>query len=429
MTKKGRETMRRGTLRTPSWSLAAFGLAVALAGCGSSEDPNSIGTPGSDPGSTTNPNGTATATTPADQVKQILDARKQDYGEALRTASLKLNNQLPTLAQINTITAAPDAAGQKVAYEKAVDDMIASPLFAVTMVKYFKDTYKTGNPDGVMPTAGQTNQDAAANFSAEVFVEDRPFGDILTAATNTCPGFDPTTGTFAPASCAPGAVAGPTAGVLTDPAILANYYSNMAFRRSRFVQETFACTKFPAEFGSTPTPMGNGTYTGPADFNSITGLKNNPKARIDFQDTSAVICANCHAADQNFRAPGWANYDAKGILQATPQVMVPVTGNPVVKVPDDYQPAATYTLRWKFGLPNVPDVAGLATQIVADPDTAKCAVNRMWNYAMSRGDIVNDLATVPDSVTAQYVTDFNTGGQKMKATISEIFKSEDFTKF
>jgi hypothetical protein len=427
MSKKGRETMRRGTLRTPSWSLAAFGLAVALAGCGSSEDPNSIGTPGS-PSSTTDPNGSATSTTPDDQVKQILDERKTDYGEALRTASLKLRDQLPSLDEINAVANAGDVNAQKVAYEKAVDTFIASPQFAATMVKYFKDTYRTGNLPGVMPTAGQTDKDAASNFSAEVIVEDRPYMDILTASTNTCPGFDATTGTFTPASCAPGAVAGPTSGILGDPAILANYFSNMSFRRSRFFVETFDCTKFPIQFSNKPVPMGNGSYTGVGDFNAITGLKNNPKARIDFQDTSAVICANCHI-NNNFIAPHWANYDAKGILQATPQVIVPIPGNPIVKVPDDYQPPATFTLHWKDGMAPTTDIVGLGKEMATDPAVATCAVNRMWNYAMSRGDIVNDLATVPDVVTGQLATDFTNSGFKMKATIAAIFKSDDFTKF
>src|SRR4051812_32047804 len=107
MSKKGRETMRRGTLRTPTWTLAAFGLAVALTGCGSSEDPNSVN--GQNPGDPNNPSTPTTPTTPQtpeEQIKQLLDSRKTDYGEALRTASLKLNDQLPTMEQIKAIEGA-----------------------------------------------------------------------------------------------------------------------------------------------------------------------------------------------------------------------------------------------------------------------------------------------------------------------------------
>ena len=72
----------RGTLRTPTWTtLAAFGLAIALSGCGSSEDPNTVGGPapvGTDPNNPNNPNNPAPPQTPEEQVKQILDARKAD---------------------------------------------------------------------------------------------------------------------------------------------------------------------------------------------------------------------------------------------------------------------------------------------------------------------------------------------------------------
>jgi hypothetical protein len=59
----------------------------------------------------------------------------------------------------------------------------------------------------------------------------------------------------------------------------------------------------------------------------------------------------------------------------------------------------------------------------------RCAVNRVWNYAMSRGDIVNDLATVPLEVTDPYVNEFKNNGQKLKETFRAVFKSQDFTKF
>lgn len=164
--------MRRGTLRTPAWTLAAFGLAVALtnAACGSG-DPNTINGTGTGPGSnpTPNPSGTATTPqTPEEQVKQILDARKADYGEALRTASLKLRDTLPSLAEIKTIEGAPDDAAKKVAYEKLVDDMIASPQFSAIMVKFWKDTFRTGQVGAVQ--MNQASKDTAATFAAQVVI-------------------------------------------------------------------------------------------------------------------------------------------------------------------------------------------------------------------------------------------------------------------
>jgi hypothetical protein len=423
--------MRRSTL-----SLAAVGIAIALtAACGSSdEDPNSInrgsdGTPVDDgAGDPNDPNNAPK--TPEEQVKQILDARKLDYGEAARTASLKLRDKLPTLAEIKTLEAATDDASRKVAYEKLIDDWIASPEFNSTMIKFWKDTFRTGQQGAVQQ--GQVSKDFAANFAAKVTVEGRSYLELFTATTNTCPTFDAATRTFTDAACPAPAnqiANAPTVGVLTDPGLQAQYFANMAFRRVRFIQETFVCTKFPASYSATPTPMGAGTYTNPHPFTSITGKQTLPTgvttARVDFHDTQAVICANCHG-DLNHLAPLFLNYDAAGALRDAPQVDVPIPGNPKARR-NDYLPDAE-GFAWRFGKP-VADMASLGAAIAADPEVPKCAVNRVWNYAMSRGDIVNDLATVPDAVTAPYVASFTGANYNLKETIRAVFKSEDFTKF
>jgi hypothetical protein len=414
--------------------LAAFGIALAIAACGSSEgDPNEVnnggGTTGGDNAPDPNdPN--AVPKTPEEQVKQILDARKTDYGEALRSASLKLRDKLPTLAEIKQLEAAPDDAAKKVAYEKLIDDMLASTDFSASMVKFWKDTFRTGQTGAVQQ--GQVSKDFAANFAARVVVEGKSYNDLFTATTNTCPTFDPTAKTFADGNCPAPAnqiANAPTVGVLTDPGLQSQYFANMAFRRVRFVQETFICSKFPAAYSATPVPMGNGTYTGQHPFTSITGKQTLPAgvtaARIDFHDTQAVICANCHN-DLNHLAPMFINYDAAGALRDTPQVEVPIPGSPKARRNDYLPDAEGYA--WRFGKP-VADLAALGQAIAADPDAAKCAVNRVWNFAMSRGDIVNDLASVPDAVTAPYVASFKSGNYNLKETIRAVFKSEDFTKF
>jgi hypothetical protein len=424
--------MRRGTLRNPAWTLAAFGLAVALSACGSDEganDPGQLpGTNPGDPGAPGGPGGPGQTQTPAEEVKQILDARKADYGEALRTASLKLRDELPSLAEIKQIEAAPDDAAKKVAYEKLVDDMIASPQFAKVMVKFWKDTFRTGQVGAVQQN--QPNKDTAANFAAQVVVEGRNYSELFTATTNTCPTFDPATSTFTPAACAAHPSGQATVGLLTDPGLLAQYFANMAFRRVRFIQETFACQKFPAEYSATPKPMGNGTFTGNFPFESITGKQNKPDARIDFQDTSAVICANCHV---NLNRQAWlfAGANAAGLFQtATAQnpseVLVPIPGEPRARR-IDYLPDAE-GFAWRQGKP-VTDIASLGAAVAADPEVGRCAVNRVWNYALSRGDIVNDLATIPVAVTEGFRTQFTANNGNLKEIIRGVFKSEDFVKF
>jgi hypothetical protein len=287
------------------------------------------------------------------------------------------------------------------------------------MVKFWRDTFRTAQVGTIQ--MNQPDKDKAANFAAQLVIADRPYTDLFTASAGTCPTFDPATGAFTAAECG----TTPTVGVLTDPGLQAQYFSNMAFRRVRFIQETFACSKFPAEYSDKPVPMGNGTYTGKVDFKSIQGKQVNPQARVDFHDTSAVVCANCHST-MNFIAPLFINYNANGALQATPQVDVPVAGNPKARA-DDYLPAGT-GLAWRAGKP-VTDMASLGQAIAADPEVAQCAVNRMWNYAFSRGDIVNDLASVPVAVTKPIVDQFAANGFKLKEVVRAVFKAEDFSKF
>lgn len=397
-----------------TWSLTAFG---ALSACGSPEAPSAHAEAASEDAG-------GTKTTDASQAQNILDQRKTDYGEALRTASLKLRDRLPDLSEIKQIESATDQAAKKVVYETLVDAMLASPDFARMMVKFWKDTFRIGQ---VGAGRNNVNRDAAPNFAAQIVVEGRNYTELFTATENTCPAFDADSSTFTAANCAvpTNGMQGTSTGVLTDPGLQSQYFANMAFRRVRFVQETFVCSKFPAEFSNAPVPMGDGVYTAALPFASITGKTSNPNARVDFQDTKAVICANCHA-NLNHVAPLFINWDERGALRASPQVKVPIPGEPLV-TRGDYLPDGE-GLAWRNGKP-LTDMASLGRALAEDPDVARCAVNRVWNYAMSRGDIVNDLASVPNTVTQPFVDKFSANGMKLVETIRDVFKSDDFTKF
>ena len=412
----------------------AFAVATAACGGGGNDqlnnqqaggdqgsDPNAPGSVDPTPGGSTPTGGNPSASTPTPVPTPVLDTRVIDYGEALRIASLKLTGDLPTLDMINAITAATDAASQKAVYEKDIDAMIADPRFTTQMIQWWRDTLKTGGP---APSKTMPSFDTAATFAAEVVINDRPYSDLFTATTNTCPTYMPGTagaaGTFTDAACAG---TQPTAGLLTDPGLMAQYYANMSFRRMRFMQETFVCSKMPAEFSPTPKAMGAGSYTSPWDFNSITG---GASAKINFQDTSAVICANCHTT-MNHQAPMFAHFDMNGAFDPVKfGVDVPVPGNPVATLAD-WLPAGQ-GFAWRNGVP-VTDIPSFGAAMAKDPTVATCAVNRLWNWAMSRGDVVNDLATVPTTVTSSYVTDFVANGMKVKATIASVFKADDFVKF
>jgi len=410
---------------------ASLALAVALAACGSSgngsltggpaggaaNDPTIAGGQSADdpgPGGTPSPSGSASASNPA--ASAPLEDRVVDYGEALRTASLKLVGELPPMADIQAIAAAQGSAAQAL-YDSKIDALLADPRFAARMIEFWRDTFKTGD-QGQQGQNGAPDFDTAATFAAEVTVQDRPYTDILTATSGTCPTYQ--NGQFVPADCNNGA---PTAGVLTDPGIQAQYFGHMAFRRVRFIQETFVCSPMPAEYSSNPTPMGSSIYTSPWSFDSITG---GPGAKINFQDTSAVICANCHTT-LNHIAPLFAYFDQNGrYVSGQIQVQTPVVP-PVTSTLSDWLPAGQ-GFAWRNGVP-VTDIPSLAQAMAADPDVTRCAVTRMWDWAFSRGDVVLDLATVPASVSDPTLKDFVASGLKIKTVLRDVFTSGDFVRF
>lgn len=419
-------------------ALMALALAGALAACSASGDDTSgslsggpaqgandlqVGVSNAPPatggggGITPGTGGTQNGHDPNLQNNPNIAGRQIDYGEALRTASLKLVGELPALVDIKSVANAGNLAAQKTAYEAIIDRYLADPRFTASLIQFWRNTFKTGgDADG----NGGPSFDTAATFAAMVVMQDRPYTDLFTANEGTCPTY--ANGTFTAADCGNGA---PTAGVLTDPGLMAQFYSNMAFRRTRFVQETFSCAKFPAEYGPKPTPMGASIYTSPWDFDSITG-GTTKDVKINFHDTSAIICANCHTT-MNHIAPLFAYFDAQGQYQKDIQVMTPVTP-PVKSELADWLPAGKQTFAWRNGKA-VTDLPSLGAAIAADPDTARCAVNRMWNWAFSRGDIVNDVATIPPVVTDPLLADFNANGMKLKKIIRDVFTSDDFVRF
>jgi hypothetical protein len=347
----------------------------------------------------------------APDAKNALSRRKLDYNEALRTASLKLVRALPTMTQIKNVASATDP---RAAYESELDAMLADVRFQERMIKWWQDVMRVGGG----AQNGDPSRDTAPTFAARVMAEEQPFSELFTAPSNTCPTYDMGNHAFVDGECKNGVPA--VSGVLTDPGVMFQFVSNMGFRRVRWVQETFVCTKFPAEYSTTPVKMGSGDYTSPWPFASVA------TAPINFQDTSAVICANCHTTI-NHLAPLFGNFDAKGQYKGSIQVMTPVAPKATTTVLSDWLQDGE-TTHWRNGQPAA-DLVALGTAIAADPDVAECAVARMWNFAMSKEDIVTDLATVPPTVLASYLTDFQKNGQNLKKTLREMLASDDFVRF
>jgi hypothetical protein len=347
----------------------------------------------------------------------VLDQRKKSYTEALRTASFKLVGNAPTLQQIEDLKSAAD---QPTAYAAAIDAMMKDVRFTKRMIAFWQNTMRLGGAAG----GGKPSRDTAPVFAARITVEGQSFGNLFTATSNTCPTFDGTT--FTDGDCVNGPV---TAGILADPGLQSQYYGNLAFRRVRFFQETFACRKMPAEFSAMPTPIGtNGqSYTSPWKFESIAGADNG--GQIDFHDISSAICANCHGS-MNHRAPLLANFDEAGKYQPTIQVQVPVTPLSFAKMTDWLPQTGTPPEgpAWKVNVPTK-DLTELGAAMAADDEVLSCAVARVWNYAMSKGDIVNDAANVPAEVTGPLVKELKMNGNSLRSVIRAAFVHEDFVRF
>ncbi len=343
----------------------------------------------------------------------VVDPRVVDYGEALRTASLKLVGDIPKLADVLALR---DAKDQKAFYEARIDALLADPRFATTQIAWWQSTFKTGAAGS--PDASGSDLDAAATFAASIVVSRRPYTDLFTAAGGTCATFEG--GRFVPHDC-PGDI--PSVGVLTDPGLLSQYFGNLAFRRVRFVQETFACSPFPAEFAAQPSVVDTGVYTSPWPFDSISGHRTSATASIDFQATSGRVCANCHST-LNHVAPLFAMFDKEGRPSDTFAVPKPGAAK---TTREDWLPAGQ-PLAWRSGT-NVDDMRALGAALAKDQDVARCAAKRVYAFAWSRGDIVDDHANVSDDMVAKLTDDFVQGGFDLASVIRSVFVSEDFVRF
>ncbi len=349
----------------------------------------------------------------ADPFDQILESRQYDYNAALRIAALRLTGDLPSIAEINEISAVSDPAVQKQLYDARITAYMNTDAYKRQMFYFWRDTFKMGESAPEM--------DTAPALATQLSVENGSYMNLLTQNANLCPTFDETAGTFTAAEC-PGN--GPKAGVLGNPAAMKQFFGNFAFRRVKWVEETFDCTKFPVELGGAPQEIGAASpYTGDWPFGSIASTDNG--GRVNFQDVSAVICANCHTT-MNHIAPLFANYDDQGVYQAAISVPTPLDGAPLA-VLSDYLPAGEVT-SWRFQQP-VADIPALGAAMAADPDIAKCGVARMWNWALGKTDIVDTLQEVPLEVIQTQVDAFTADGFKLKNMIYAVYTSDDFTKF
>jgi hypothetical protein len=408
-------------------SLLLFAAAIAAPACstggggggnGGDDVSTTCGNGVCDPNETSSNCPADCTDTSGDQFTQALNNRVVDYNQALRIASLRLTGQLPSMADQAAINAAPDDASKATVYQNLIWNQTANtgymttPAFSQEMFYFWRDTFKQGETAVL---------DTAPAFAAEMTVNNSSYMDLFTKASANCPTFDGTS-TFTDAECTNG---GPKAGVLTNPGVMTQFFSNFAFRRTRWVQEVFDCTAFPAEVVAgiqvgSPT---NAPYTNPWPFSSFAGTDNG--GRVNFHDVSATICGDCHATI-NHIAPLFAYYDANGAYQTSIAVPTPLDGAPLAQM-SDYLPSGQ-TTAWRLNVPAA-DIPSLGADMAADPAVASCGVARLWNFALGKTDIVDTLEIVPSDVIATQVAAFTQDGFKVKDLIFSIFTSDDFIKF
>ena len=402
--------------------------------------------------------------------KTELDERELDYTEALRTASLLVVGDAPTLAQIYELGDLP-AAQQKAKYEELVDKLLADPRFADTLFEFFKYTFKMG---GASTVAGEPTRDTAPALAAKTVFEEKPWTNILTQSSNNCPTFNPMTHSFADGQCSNMASLQnngvQAAGILTDPGAQSLFFGNLSFRRNRFFHETFLCRSANEQAGGEPTdmppqesPCSGGApipgYQNKWPVNEVAGACNG--GRIDFHAYNiGNICANCHAT-WNHRSPLFSQFDSTGKWMPLTgageySVFVPVDGSPKAKLSDwlcinpaTCPNAGQNTTAWKKTMKvdgveqpaPAANLAELGQQMAKDDEVIECAVKRTWNFAMGRADITEvggrSWVTLPDRkdpnaelvTLSKLVQGFKQNNFNLKKVLRAILVSDDFTRF
>lgn len=352
-----------------------------------------------------------------------------DYMLALRSAAIKLTGNLPTLAEIQELQTSPD---QPSTYAARIDQYLNRPCsaaqpncFATQQISFWRNTFHMGGAD----TAGVpvAMQEFAPTYAAMLVVNEQPITNLANATSGTCPTYSAATGTFSTGAnnCASG---NPTVGVISDQGVQAQFTSSMAFRRARWLQETFMCARFPAEQNGTKISYPGGVYQNPWPWNSFSGAESiGANARVDFQVKDGLICGNCHGT-MNHIAPLLGKFDSNGVFKAGAayQVTTPIAGTPVT-VLTDWLPA-TEGFGWRFGQ-TVNDLPGLGAAIAADPGFSRCMATRVWNWAMSRGDVVNDGSAITEELAKSLTGPFVADNYNMKKLVRRVFTDPTFVRY
>lgn len=279
-----------------NWKLQTFGMVVVAlivaAGCKPADT-------GSDPGPQESP-------TPADPQNPYT---AEDYAKALRTASIKLRGQLPSVDETQRIL---DAKEPRLEYESLIDEFLdpaSNPALGDSIVDHFKQVFLVGDTTENVTHLGvnyTVNHNALPNLATHLILNDKSWKEILTAEYYVDDNFQMQTD-VATYSNSP-----VLAGALTDPAYLRKFGNSAAlnYQRASITHQLFECGIYP-----------NGTYTWLARTNSSASDPSIINAEDDPGSTTGgdprvhkkyagvmegVTCHTCH--NNNAMRQVWAKY-------------------------------------------------------------------------------------------------------------------------
>jgi hypothetical protein len=329
-----------------------------------------------------------------------LDAR-----QILRRASLDIRGRLPTLDELDAVVAHPDA------LDATIDGYLRDPDFATSVRDLFARAYRTrfatyfkpgGIPNvsyGVDPAFQAAAAEEPLMLIADIAANDRPFTDVVTAnetyvnestaAAWPVAGYDSARGGWQRVHYADGR---PAAGVLAMDAMWFRYSTcgqNYNRGRANAVSRILLCENYlqrPIDF--------------PRDVNLTDGNA------IRTAVATNVACTSCHSTLDPLAShlfgfhntpdgdpvPGWSQTTASDWQAATGQ-------------PPGY-----------MGTPDH-DLAGLATQIAADPRFVRCATTRVYENLIGRAATEADFDAI-----SRHEQAFRDGGLTLRALYRSVVR-------
>ena len=342
-----------------------------------------------------------------------------DYEHALRAASIKLTGNLPSLAEIKQVR---DTSDQKGEYEKLVDTYMKRPTFAAQIVDFFRDSFNNG---GQRQINGQNiNMDLARRRTPRAGGEISRSPTWSRRAPNTCQTLD--TGR----------------GDVHVDGLPERERGRRAHRRRRagavllehgLPSRALGAGDLRLPASSRPRPparhaAADGRRRTPRRGRSSQSPAGRRRARASTSRTTRRSSAPTATATMNHQSRRCSrNFDDAGAPMARrPQVPVPIrepdrgARRLAAGVGEDRLVA--------HGSPAA-DIPALGAAIAADPEFARCMATRVWNWALSRPDVVDDDASITPDWRRTLATELTASNWNLKPHDPSVFTSDAFVRF